>query len=202
METILETLSPEFLAIPKEILAKIPPKPLGYYRDRENFSSRTGLTFDPLSAAEVSADRTIALLLNPQRTSRMLTNHAVDPRQPELQVLIEKLVFNTWQTIYDDPYLGEIQRLTDNLVLQHLMQLESDKSASIQVRAIASLKINELGAWISEQLEYTRDIQLEAHYTYALQQISYFREHPDKFEHETPLDPPPGQPIGDCGLYY
>ncbi|MCK4748603.1 MAG: hypothetical protein KAT15_16235, partial [Bacteroidales bacterium] len=87
-------------------------------------------------------------------------------------------------------------------VMHHLMLLASDRSATTQARAIASLKIDELGQWISDQLEYTRDTQLEAHYAYALQQISYFREHPDKFEHETPLEPPPGQPIGNCGLNY
>jgi len=202
MENVMETLAPEFLAVPKSILKKIPPKPMGYRRDRENFKSRTGLTFDPLSVAEVAADHTLKLLLHPQRASRMVSNHAVDPLQPELQVLIDKIVFNTWQTIYDDPYLGEIQRTTDNLVLNHLMQLASDLSAATQVRAIVMYKIDELSLWIEGQLEYIRDSQLEPHYSYALKQISYFKDHPDEFEHETPLDAPPGQPIGDCGLNY
>jgi hypothetical protein len=202
LETIMETLAPEFLAIPKAVLAKIPPKPLGYSRDRENFTSRTGLTFDPLSAAEASADRSIALLLHPQRASRMVTNHALDARQPELQVLIDKLIFNTWQTVYDEPYLGEIQRISDNLVLHHLMQLATDLSASPQARAIASLKISELKQWISGQLEYVQDPQMEAHYDFALKQISHFFEHPEQYRHETPLEAPPGQPIGDCGLNY
>ncbi len=200
METVLETLAPEFLAVPKDILGKIPPKPLGYQRDRENFKSRTGLTFDPLSVAEVAADHTIGLLLHPQRASRLVTNHAVDPQQPELQVLIDKLIFNTWQTMYDDPYLGEIQRTTDNLVLHHLMQLASDRSAASQVRAITLYKIDELALWIEGQLDYIQDTQLEPHYAYALSQIDYFKEHPEEYIHETPLESPPGQPIGDCGL--
>lgn len=202
LDAILATLSPEFLAIPPEIVAMIPPKPLGYGRNRENFSSRTGLTFDPLSAAEASAERTLALLLHPQRASRMITNHAVDPRQPELNVVIDKLIFNSWQTVYDEPYLGEIQRIVDNLVLHHLMQLSTDRSASMQARAIAQKKIDELAVWITGQLEYREDLELEAHYGQALKQISYFYEHPDKFEHETPLELPPGQPIGDCGLNF
>jgi hypothetical protein len=202
LETIMQTLAPEFLAIPKGIVEKIPPKPLGYSRDRENFKSRTGLTFDPLSAAEAAADRTIALLLHPQRASRMVTNHALNPQQPELQVLIDKLIFSTWQTVYDEPYLGEIQRITDNLVLHHLIQLASDQSASFQARAIASHKISELRQWISGQLQYDLDAQLEAHYDYALKQIGHFMDHPEQYRHETPLEAPPGQPIGDCGLIY
>ncbi len=202
LDLIMETLSPEFLAVPKEILAVIPPKPLGYRRDRENFTSRTGLTFDPLSAAEASAERTVSLLLHPQRVSRMVSNHAVNPSQPELQVLIDKLIFNSWQTIYDEPYLGEIQRITDQLVLHHLMQLASDRSAAPQARAIAGLKIDELEQWIKDQAGYTEDAQLQAHYAMALRQIAHFREHPEAYEHETPLEPPPGQPIGDCGLNF
>jgi hypothetical protein len=61
-------------------------------------------------------------------------------------------------------------------------------------------KINDLVTWLEGQLEYIRDPELEAHYSYALNQISYFREHPEKYQHETPLEPPPGQPIGDCGI--
>lgn len=201
LETVMETLSPEFLALPREILDVIPPKPLGYGRDRENFRSRTGLTFDPLSAAEAAADRTISLLLNPQRASRLVTNHAIDANQPELQVLIDKLIFNSWQTIYDEPYLGEIQRVTDNLVLHHMMKLASDHSATVQARAIASLKIDELQLWIGDQLEYSSDPQLEAHYRYALRQIDHFNKHPEEYRHELPLEPPPGQPIGDCPMH-
>lgn len=201
LETVLETLAPEFLAIPKELLAKIPPKPLGYSRDRENFRSRTGLTFDPLSAAEASADLTLSLLLHPQRASRLVSNHAVDPEQPELQVLLDKLIFNTWQTIYNDPYLGEIQRVVNNLTLHHLMRLASDGSASSHTRAVTSLKISELERWITNQMEYTSDIQLVAHYDAALKSIRHYFEHPDEYLHETPLQPPPGQPIGG-GLIY
>jgi len=30
--------------------------------------------------------------------------------------------------------------------------------------------------------------------------IVYFHQNPEKYEHESPLEPPPGQPIGDCGI--
>jgi hypothetical protein len=202
LETVMETLAPEFLAIPRDLLQKIPPKPLGYRRDRENFKSRTGLTFDPLSAAEVAANHTLSLLLHPQRLSRLVSNHSIDPRQPELQVLIDKLVFNTWQTVYDEPYLGEIQRVVNHLVLHELMQLASDLSVQAQVRAIISAKIDELELWIEGQLDYIRDREWVAHYSYALRQIEHFRKHPGEYTHESPLSPPPGQPIGDCGLNY
>jgi hypothetical protein len=82
------------------------------------------------------------------------------------------------------------------------MQLATDWAATAQARAITMYKINELSTWIEGQLEYIRDAHLEAHYAHALSQISNFLENPEKYEHETPLDIPPGQPIGDCGMIY
>jgi hypothetical protein len=80
------------------------------------------------------------------------------------------------------------------------MLLATDKSALGQVRAIASYKLDELEQWIKSQLDYSWDIAQEAQYKYTLKQISYFHQHPEEYAHESPLEPPPGQPIGDCGL--
>ena len=52
-------------------LVLIPPKAYGYRRDRESFSSQTGLTFDAVSAAQASAKHTLALLLNSERLARL-----------------------------------------------------------------------------------------------------------------------------------
>ena len=81
-----------------------------------------------------------------------------------------------------------------------MMMLASDKSALGQVRAITAFKLDELEQWIKSQLAYSWDIKQEAHYQYTLKQIGYFRQHPEEYEHESPLEPPPGQPIGDCGI--
>ncbi len=59
LDAMLKTIEADFLAIPEVILDIIPPKPLGYQRDREHFKSRTGITFDPLAAAESAADQTL-----------------------------------------------------------------------------------------------------------------------------------------------
>jgi hypothetical protein len=200
LDAVLKTIGADFLAIPEEILEIIPPKPLGYSRDREHFNSRTGVTFDPLSAAESAAGQTLTLLFNAQRATRIVENNARASEQPGLQDVLDRIIDATWHIIYVDPFLAEIQRATNNLVLHHMMMLTSDKSALGQVRAIAAYKLDELEQWIKSQLSYSWDIKQEAHYKYTLKQIGYFRQHPEKFEHESPLEPPPGQPIGDCGI--
>jgi hypothetical protein len=197
LDAVLKTIEADFLAIPEEILEIIPPKPLGYTRDREHFKSRTGVTFDPLAAAESAADRTLTLLFNAQRATRIVENHARAAEQPGLQDVLDRIIDASWHIIYVDPYLAEIQRVTNNLVLHHMMMLASDKSTLGQVRAIAAYKLDELEQWIKSQLAYSWDIKQEAHFQYALKQIGYFRQHPEEYEHERPLEPPPGQPIGD-----
>jgi len=199
LDAVLKTIEADFLAIPEEILEIIPPKPLGYRRDREHFQSRTGVTFDPLAASE-SADQTLALIFNTQRANRIVENHARDAEQPGLQDVLDRAIDASWHIIYVNPYLVEIQRATNYLVLHHMMMLASDKSALGQVRAIAAYKLEELEKWIKSQLAYSWDLEQEAHYNYTLKQIVYFHQHPEEFEHESPLEPPPGQPIGDCGI--
>ena len=200
LDAILKTIEADFLAIPEEILDILPPKPLGYQRDREHFKSRTGITFDPLAAVESAADQTLSLLFNTMRATRIVEHHARDAEQPGLQDILDRIIDASWHIIYVDPYLAEIQREVNYLVLHHMMMLASDKSALEQVRAITSYKLDELEKWIKSQMAYSWDIGQEAHFKYTLKQISHYREHPEKYEHESPLEAPPGQPIGDCGI--
>ena len=52
LSLLLESLKPDFLSLPENVLKVIPPKPVGYSRTKESFESRTGLTFDPIAIAE------------------------------------------------------------------------------------------------------------------------------------------------------
>ena len=197
LDAVLKTIEADFLAIPEGILQIIPPKPPGYSRDREHFKSRTGVTFDPMAAAETAADQALSLLFNAARATRIVEHHARDPEQPGLQDVLDRIIDASWHIIYVDPYLAEIQRTTNNLVLHHLMALATDRSVPMQVRAIADIKLEELKEWIESQLAYSWDTAQEAHFKYALKRLDYFRLHPEEFEHESPLEPPPGQPIGE-----
>ena len=73
------TLKPSELALPKNALMKIPPRPSGWGMHRELFARYTGDTFDPISPASQAADVTIGFLLQPDRAARMVAQHAIDP---------------------------------------------------------------------------------------------------------------------------
>ena len=67
IRAVLDTLSPEVLALPESLLKMIPPRPPLYPNGRENFSRRTSPAFDALAPAEAAAGIVVNLLL-PART--------------------------------------------------------------------------------------------------------------------------------------
>ncbi|UII33739.1 zinc-dependent metalloprotease [Fulvivirga ulvae] len=196
LDALIETLKPEHLALPEPLLSIIPPRPMGYDRGREVLTLRTGLTFDPLGAAESAANITLSLLFNRSRAQRLIEYHAHNQDQPSLTSVIDKVLNSTWEASHPEGYQGEIQRVVDNVALANLMALAADKDASDQVRAICYLKLTELKGWLEAVSRTTKDESQKAHYLSAIRKISLFEKEPVKFEKPELLDPPPGSPIG------
>ncbi len=196
LEALLYTLDPEVLAIPAHIRSLIPPKAPNYQRGRESFKTRTGVTFDPLAAAEGAANVSIALLLNSQRATRLTQQKIMDPNQLGLDDAIDMLIDKTWKSAVNDPYDQEIQRLTGQLTLQHLMRLALNAAASVQACAIANLKILTLESWLRQQMSSSLGGNNWAHYQYGLTQISHYKSDPESLELILALAMPDGSPIG------
>ena len=85
LDALANTLKPSELAVPKQVLDAIPPRPPGFGRHRELFPRTTGDGFDPLSPATIAADVTIGFTLQLDRAARMVAQHAVDPALPGLE---------------------------------------------------------------------------------------------------------------------
>lgn len=196
LEILLETVKPEILAIPENILKIIPPRAFGMTRNREVLKVRTGVTFDALSAAETAAHLSIRLILHPERAARLIEFHSRDNRYPGLAGVIDNLLAATWQSKKEKGYLAEIQRTVNDVVLYNLISLSASENGTPQAKAVATYKLNELKNWLSEQLDGVTDESWKAHYLYAISQIETFLEHPDEINLPQPLDPPAGSPIG------
>ena len=196
-DALLTTLTPEALSLPEALMQKIPPRPYGFPRTRETFKARTGVVFDPLSAAETAADLTLTYLLHPERASRLIAQNAVNPLQPGLSVLLDRLVADTWKKTHAKGYHGEIQRVVDKLVMYHLMNLSVNTDASDQARAVAYLKLDELNSWMDGRIRTENDPGQKAHLTFASSQIKVFKEKPEIVkEYYKSVTPPDGSPIG------
>lgn len=193
---VLKTLSPQVLAVPQSLLDLIPPRPPGYESSQENFARRTSPAFDALAPAEAAAEIVVALLLQPERAQRMTEYHAHDANNPGFDELVENLLAATWKAPPESGYAGAIQRSVNAVVLSHLMTLAADEHASSQVRALASLKLDELKKWLATRETLPRDTATRAEYFFAKSQIDQFEKNPAQVHVTGPAPPPAGDPIG------
>jgi hypothetical protein len=196
LDVLMKTIHPKTLEISDDILKLIPPRPPGYRQNRELLPGYTGSTFDPLGAAEAAASLTVGLILHPQRAARLVDYNSRDTELPGLNEVLGKLIDFTWKAAHGSSVHAEIQRVVNSVFLNRLMGLAVEERTSSQVRAVASMKLEELKEWLSGQLSQLDDKNQKAHFLYALSQIGLFQKDPESFKLTTPLSPPPGAPIG------
>ena len=196
LAAVLETIKPDALVVPAALLRLIPPRPAGYPRTREDFRIRTQPVFDALAPAEAVADHVSGFLFNQERAARLVQFHARDPRNPGLAEVIDKILAATWKAPVAGGYAGEIQRTVNVVILADLMALAANERASNQVRAITSLKIEQLKTWLASQGRLPVDENRRAFLFYSLDQIKRFQDDPKKMNLTPAQTPPDGQPIG------
>ncbi|MGZ3874733.1 MAG: zinc-dependent metalloprotease, partial [Mucilaginibacter sp.] len=192
---LMSTIDPDALALPEKLIEKIPPRPDGYPRTRELFKSRTGLTFDPMAAAESAAGTTLAFMLQPERAARLAEHNARDNSQPGLDAVIERLIAHTWKAPLPAGYKGALQQLVNNLTLKQLLTLAANVQAPESVRGIALLEIDELKRWMYTAIKTAANNQ-KASLLLGLQEIRRFENDPDKFKPDPVVSMPDGSPIG------
>src|SRR5690242_16898226 len=179
LAAVLETLKPEALALPESLLRLLPPRPPGYQRTREDFRIRTQPVFDALAPAEAITDHVSGFLLNQERAARLVQFHARDSRNPSLNEVIDRILAATWKAPVATGYAGEIQHSVNSIILLDLMSLASGERASNQVRAVASLKLDQLKNWLTTQNRLAAvDENQRAFLFYSIEQIKRFQEDP------------------------
>ncbi len=199
---VLKTLSPQVLTLPESILAIIPPRPPNLRRNSESFASETGLTFDPIAAAESAADLTLEVLLDPARASRIVQYHMrLDP-SPSLRVLLEQIN----KTVAERPQANgkeaghtmeaEVGRAIEFRALEAMFTLGMNPAASSQARAIVRSHLEDELALLNAQPIPT-DSAEAIHRTALIARIQEFQHDPAKFTPAKPVEAPPGMPIGD-----
>jgi len=198
LDALAATLKPSELAVPKQVLDAIPPRPPGFGGHRELFPRTTGDAFDPLSPATVASDVTIGFVLQLDRSARMLAQHALDPSLPGLEEVIDRLTKATFDAPVASPYEAEIRRAEERVLVDRVMWL-STGAPNGQVRAIASLKLSKLAARLKGEAAASQSEQ--AQHALLAADIKRFLERPaDPVKPLPAPDAPPGAPIGDPGM--
>ena len=195
LAVVLETIRPEELAIPDNILRLIPPTAYGFRSGRsELFQKRTNPIFDPIGAAEIAADFTISGLLEPNRAARMIDFNSRSKAYPHFRESVAALVKSAWRPM-TDARLAEIQRAVESIVVARLMDLAANGNAQPQVRAVATDGLRTILAAIRRPVSSADSAAFNRS---LADDITRFLDRPDAPRKQTvPLATPPGDPIGN-----
>ena len=196
LKALLLTLSPDTLTLPAEITALIPPKAYGYSRNRESFISNTGLTFDPISAAEASAKHTLSLLLNAERLARLQQQTMLDDDIPSVGQLFNELIDATLQADAEKSTALLVQQRVNQQLVEHLLALWHSQNVVPEVRAEVYLTLTELSQWLSDKRSTRKYRGSRAQFTLLANQINYSLSHDKLSTPVSKIKLPPGSPIG------
>jgi hypothetical protein len=193
LHAVLATLSPAVLTLREDLLALLPPRPPEYYPTRDTFRGHTGLTFDPLGAAESAATHTLSFLFHPHRAARIVEHHQRDASLPGLHDVLRATLDATWHAPAEQGLAQAVKLRVEHVVLRHLLALAAAEEASPLARAIAQDVVGELRATLAGAK--AADVVIRAHRTAAMAAIDAFSRTPEAFRQPGTLPPPPGMPI-------
>jgi hypothetical protein len=207
LTALLTTLDAEFLTISEDIISLIPPKAYGYSRTRESFSSQTGPTFDPVTAAQASARHMLTLLLNEERLAR-LQQQAVryqvagkkKQRKNTIFAVNELIAQLLEQTIKQRPESGLqllVQQRVNQQVVEQLLTLWHSKKLVSEVRSEVFTSLEKLTLWLRDNNDNRRYKSLSAHFKMLEQQIAFSLKEGKQVVTPKKIALPPGSPIGD-----
>ncbi len=143
LDALIAAIKPSELALPSNVLSSIPPRPPGFGMHRELFPRTTGPAFDAITPAVVAAELVMSQLLDPARAARLVEQRSLDPAQPGLEGVIDRLREATQRKQARSPYEREIVRAMEHVLVENLVSLASTASLP-QARAIATFKLKAL----------------------------------------------------------
>ena len=144
LETILSALTVEFLALPEEIVAMVPP-PAFRHQEGEVFQGHTELLFDPVGAAAAAARFTVGEILHPQRMARLVVYGSMDASYPNLEEVTDRVIDATWGAEKpEDQYRLQVLHAIQRAVVDQMMQQASRAATAPEVRAVLSDRLDRL----------------------------------------------------------
>ena len=147
LETVLSTISPEFLALSPELISMIPP-PAFRHGEGESFPGRTEQIFDPIGAAEAAAAFTVGEVLQPARMARLVLYGSIGD-YPDLEEVVDRLMAVSWgiddtSNAYETQVVHAVQRT----VADQMMRQASLNGNPAEVRAILADRLEALAVQI------------------------------------------------------
>ncbi|MFT5431308.1 MAG: hypothetical protein ACI9OJ_001987 [Myxococcota bacterium] len=142
LETVLSTLSVDFLALPESVVRMIPP-PAFRYSEGEVFPGHTEQLFDPLAVAEAAAAFTVGEVLQPQRTSRLVVYGSMGD-YPDLEEVVDRMIEVTWGVSDQaNEYHQRVLEVAQRSVADELMRQAASARNPATVRAVLADRLDQ-----------------------------------------------------------
>lgn len=187
VEAVLATLQSDFLSIPNELVNLITPKVYSEGRNRESFKGRTGLTFDPISAAESAAGYSLGLLLKAERLNRVAQQNAQLNKAPDIEYVLSQLFKQTIKG-GSNKHHPQLSQRVNYLVLDQVVKALEQKNLAPEVRGEIELQLTDLHKWLKNNKRNGHNAVM------ARQLEQYWRV--GEWKSQFTLKPlPPGSPI-------
>lgn len=188
LATVLSTLSVDFLTLPPELLALLPP-PAHRRNQGEDFPGRTGVLFDIMGAVEASASLSVQQILVPERMARLVSYGSLGD-YPGLEEVIDALLEATWNAeVPDNDYQRQILQVVQRVTADEMMIEAASADNAGEVQAVLDDRLDKLAS----RLEGVRNATPHQRAT-ALQIRRWQNRSEDALPKEA-LQMPPGDPI-------
>jgi hypothetical protein len=188
LNALLKTLSPSVLTLPNRIVQMIPPRPPMYYGVGELFAKRTGMSFDPLGAAEALTHFELSFLFNAERANRLVQLKAM-AGTPGWDDVLDIIINATWKAAPEKGLAREVQKQTQQMVLTWLLALSQNEQSNYAVQSISYNRLVQLKKYAETMVKAGTDT---AHFGYIIERIN----HPKEISLPQHKEIPPGAPIG------
>ncbi|XQW85450.1 zinc-dependent metalloprotease [Thalassotalea piscium] len=197
MDALLESMSPEVLTIPDNIVKLIPPKAYGYSRNRESFKGNTGITFDPISAAEASAKHVLSLMFNAQRLARLQQQAVMNTAIPSVSSYFDQVIGKTLKASPESGLAALVQQRVNQQVVDHLLMLWHSKNVVSEVRSEVFVTLSDLNLWLNDNSRLKKYKPMRSQFKLLANQINFSLGQGKLVIEASTVKMPPGSPIGN-----
>ncbi|GJG87221.1 hypothetical protein tb265_24020 [Gemmatimonadetes bacterium T265] len=197
LAAVAGALAPAELAVPDTVRALLAPGADDVTPGVELFAGRARPVFDELGAARTLASMIVDAALQRDRAARLVQQHLHDPGQPGLADVADALL-GAATPVHESPRDAALRRVAHRAVVDRLLALAADTAASPEVRAMAELKLGEVGAAARRALARgTGNVDARAHLLAVAGEIERWQQRREPPRPTPALVAPPGDPFGE-----
>jgi len=194
LKSLLKVLSPENLVLPNNLINILTPRSFRNPRTRENFVSKTGVTFDYINASSSIINHTMNFLLNSERLNRVNQQNMFGKTILTLDDYLKTISNSIFNSRKMNEYELFLNNNTSSLFLDHLFTAFNNSNTDDLSKSIILSNIK----YLLIKLQSNPSV----HNDFLVNKIDQFIINPDKYIPVNKSKIPDGSPIGDFSCDY